>query len=99
MSQASENQHRLRQRVEIDLGKLMRKVETWRLQVDVADEACALRKEEARLAANQLRAGTLSAAKQAGAEAVAKGAQSDLLAAQLGLDLVYSELDQLLGRH
>ena len=99
VNQASENQHRLRQRVEIDLGKLMRKVETSRLQVDVAEEASALRTEEARLAENQQKAGTISAAKQAGTEAAARAAQADLLAARLGLDLVYAELDQLLGRH
>jgi outer membrane protein TolC len=99
VSQASENQRRIRQRVEIDLGKLMRKVETYRLQVDVAEEASSLRNEEARLAGNQVKAGTISAAKQAEIEAAAKGAQSDLLAARLGLDLVYAELDQLLGRH
>jgi outer membrane protein TolC len=99
VSQASENQHRLRQRVEIDLGKLMRKVETSRLQVEVTEEACALRQEEARLAGNQVQAGTVAAARQAEAEAAAKAAQADLLAARLGLDLVYSELDQLLGRY
>lgn len=99
VNQASENQHRLRQRVEIDLGKLMRKVETSRLQADVAEEASALRTEEARLADNQVKAGTISAAKQAEAEAAAKTAQADLLAARLGLDLAYAELDQLLGRH
>jgi len=99
VNQASENQRRLRQRVEIDLGRLMRKVETSRLQVAVAEEGCALRTEESRLAGNQLRAGTLSAAKRAEAEAVARTAQADLLAARLGLDLAYAELDQLLGRH
>jgi outer membrane protein TolC len=99
VNQASENQHRLRQRVEIDLGKLMRKVETSRLQADVAEEACALRTEEARLADNQLRAGTISQAQQAGTAAAARAAQADLLAARLGLDLAYAELDQLLGRH
>jgi outer membrane protein TolC len=99
VNQASENQHRLRQRVEIDLGRLMRKVETCRLEAEAAEEACALRTEEARLAENQLRAGTISEAKQAGAQATAKLAQADLLAARLGLDLAYAELDQLLGRH
>jgi outer membrane protein TolC len=85
--------------VEVELGKLMRKVETCRLQADAAEEAGALRTEEARLAENQLRAGTISKAKQAAAEAAAQAAQADLLAARLGLDLAYAELDQLLGRH
>jgi outer membrane protein TolC len=99
VSQATENQRRLRQRVEIDLGKLMRKVETFRLQADTAGEAFALRKEEARLAENQLKAGTISAARRAEIEAAAKAANADHLAAKLGLDLAYAELDQLLGRH
>jgi outer membrane protein TolC len=99
VSQAHENQRRLRQRVEIDLGKLLRKVETSRLQVEVAEEASALRTEEARLAGNQVQAGTISAARHAETQAAAKVAQADLLAARLGLDLVYAELDQLLGRH
>ena len=85
--------------MEIDLGKLMRKVETSRLQAEVAEEASSLRTEEARLADNQVKAGTISAAKQAEAEAAAKAAQADLLAARLELDLAYAELDQLLGRH
>jgi multidrug efflux pump subunit AcrB/outer membrane protein TolC len=99
VGQASENQQRLRRRLEIDLGRLMRKVETCRLQAEVAEEACALRTEEARLAGNRLRAATISRAKQAEAEAAAKAARADLLGARLGLDLAYAELDQLLGRH
>jgi multidrug efflux pump subunit AcrB/outer membrane protein TolC len=99
VAQACDDRDRLRQRVEVDLGKLLRKVETCKLQADAAEEACALRNEEARLAENQLRAGTISAAKQAGIDATAKAAQADLLAARLGLDLAYAELDQLLGRY
>jgi multidrug efflux pump subunit AcrB/outer membrane protein TolC len=99
VNQATENKRRVRQRVEIDLGKLMRKVETYRLQADAADEAYVLRTEEARLAENQLKAGTISAAKQAEIAASAMAAKADSLAARLGLDLAFGEVDMLLGRH
>lgn len=96
-SQASENQRRIRNRVEIDLGKLLRKVETAQLLVEAADEACALNVEKARLATNQHKAGLIPASKKVEAEAAAKSAEADLLAARLGLDLARAELDQLLG--
>ncbi len=99
VSQASENQRRVRNRVEIDLGKLRRKVETAGLMVEVAEEACALNVEKARIAANEQKTGLISAAKMAEAEASARSAQADALAARLGLDLAYAELDQLLGKH
>lgn len=98
-NQASENYHRIRNRVEIDLDKLLRKLETARLMVDVAEEASALNTEKARLAANQRKAGLIPASKLAEAEAEAKGAEADLLAAQLGLDLAKAELERLLGRY
>jgi multidrug efflux pump subunit AcrB/outer membrane protein TolC len=97
VNQATENQRRLRNRVEIDLGKLLRKVETARLMVEVAEEAKALNLEKARLAGNQLKAGLVPAAKAAEAEAAARASEADVLAARLGLDLAYAELDQLLG--
>lgn len=99
VNQASENQRRLRQRVEIDLGKVLRKVETSRLQAEAAEEAHRLRQEEARLAGNQLKFGTISGAKHAEIEAAAKSAEADWLAARMGLDLAYAELDRLLGKH
>lgn len=99
VNQASENQRRLRQRIEIDLGKLLRKVETCRLQAATAEEAELLRKEEARLAANQLKFGIISEAKHAEIAATAKSSEADRLAALFGLDLAYAELDKLLGKH
>jgi outer membrane protein TolC len=66
--------------------------------VDAAEEASALNAEKDRLAANQFKAGVISAARQAEAEAAAKAANADLLAARLSLELDYAELDQLMGR-
>lgn len=67
--------------------------------VEVAEEANALNAEKARLAANQLKAGLIPVSRKAEAEAAAKTAEADFLAARLGLDLAYAELDQLLGIH
>ncbi len=98
VSEASEDRERLRRRVEVDLGRTLRKLETAKLLVDAAEEASALNSEKDRLAANQFKAGVISAAKRAEAEAAARAADADLLAARLGLQLDYAELDQLLGR-
>ncbi|MFZ1613452.1 MAG: efflux RND transporter permease subunit [Holophaga sp.] len=99
VNQASENHRRIRTRVEIDLGKVLRKVDTAQLLVEVAAEAQALNTEKARLMANQYKAGLVPASKKAEADATAKTGDADLLAAQLGLELVYAELNQLLGVH
>jgi outer membrane protein TolC len=98
-SQASENYRRIRNRTEISLDRLLRKVETARLGVDVAEEASAASTEKARLVANQRKAGLVPASKLAEAEAEARASEAGLLAARLGLDLVQAELKQLLGTY
>jgi outer membrane protein TolC len=97
-AQAGEDRDRLRRRVEVDLGRTLRRLETARLQLEAAGEARALNAEKARLAANQRRAGIVSAARQAEADAAAKASEADLLAAQLALDLEHAGLDHLLGK-
>jgi multidrug efflux pump subunit AcrB/outer membrane protein TolC len=98
-TQAEENRQRLRHRVEIDLGKLLRKVATAQLLLEAAEEGAALNQEKARLASNQRKAGLIPEGRRAEAEAEALAAAADLLAARLGLDLAHAELDQLLGKH
>jgi outer membrane protein TolC len=97
-AEASEDRDRLRRRVEVDLGRILRKLETARLMVDSAEAGRALNVEKARLATNQYKAGVISAAKRDEAQAVAESAEADLLAAKLALQLDYAELDQLMGR-
>jgi len=98
LTQASEDRDRLRRRVEIDLGKILRKIETAKLLEEAASEARDMNLEKARLAANQSKAGVISTAKAAEAEASARAAEADLLAARLGLELDYAELAKLLGK-
>jgi len=98
LSQASEDRDRLRRRVEIDLGKVLRRIETSKLLEEAASESLDMHLEKARLAANQSKAGVISAAKAAEAEAAARASEADFLAARLGLELDYAELNRLLGR-
>ena len=96
VAQASDDRDRLRRRVEVDLGK--DPAQAGNLQAPGGRRRRSPRPEDARrtrLAANQLKAGVISAAKQAEAEAAAQAAEADLLAARLGLHLAYAELDQL----
>jgi len=98
LSQASEDRDRLRRRVEIDLGKVLRRIETSKLLEEAASESRDMYLEKARLAANQSKAGVISAAKAAESEAAARASEADFLAARLGLELDYAELNRLLGR-
>ncbi|MBI1752787.1 MAG: efflux RND transporter permease subunit [Acidobacteria bacterium] len=97
VNQASSNYDHVRSRTEIDLDKLLRKLETARILAEAADEACVMNVEKARLAGNQHQAGLIPASKKAEADAEAKASEADLLAARLGLDLTRAELDRLLG--
>jgi multidrug efflux pump subunit AcrB/outer membrane protein TolC len=97
VSQASSNYDRIRNRAEIDLDKLLRKVETAKLLVEAAEEACAMNVEKARLAGNQNQSGLIPVTKKVEADAEATASEADLLAARLGLDLTRAELDRLLG--
>jgi len=97
VNQASTNFDHARNRAEIDLDKLLRKLETARILTEAADEACAMNVEKARLAGNQNLSGLIPASKKVEADAEAKASEADLLAARLGLDLTRAELDRLLG--
>lgn len=96
-SQASYNYDRVWNRAEIDLDRLLRKLETAQLLADAAEEACAMNIEKARLANNQYQSGLIQASKKDEAVAEAKASEADLLAARLGVELTRAELDRLLG--
>ncbi len=97
VNQATSNYDRVRNRAEIDLDRLLRKMETAQILVEAADEARAMSVEKARLAENQRQSGLIPTSKKAEADAEAQTSEADLLAARLGLDLTRAELDRLLG--
>ncbi|WP_243320805.1 efflux RND transporter permease subunit [Geothrix sp. SG200] len=96
-SQASSNYDRVRNRTEIDLDRLLRKLETARILSEAAEDANAMNVEKARLAGNQHKSGLIPVSKKLEADAEATASEAELLAARLGLDLTRAELDRLLG--
>jgi multidrug efflux pump subunit AcrB/outer membrane protein TolC len=98
VAEATEDRDRLSRRVELDLDKTLRKLETSQLLVETAEAANDLNAEKARIAANAFKNGLSSAARRADADAAAKAAEADLLAARLNLELDFAELDRQLGR-
>ncbi len=95
LDQAEQNVARLRGRLAVDVGKAWRKLDTARLAWDTAREVRAVRAEAARLATNQLAAGTLSETKWKEADAALASAEADETAARLGVVLAQADLDRL----
>ncbi|MBJ6748701.1 efflux RND transporter permease subunit [Geomonas anaerohicana] len=96
-SQAEENLARIDKRIGIEIDKALRKLERAQQMVEVAREALALRRENARLSENRLQAGTVTAARHAEAVAALKRAEMDELQAALAYRLAQAELDRIRG--
>jgi outer membrane protein TolC len=97
LEQAEENLRRVKNRLQVDVEKAYRKLERSREMTAVAREALELRRESARLAADQLDVGVVTASKAREAEAALAKAEADLLAAGLGARLARAELDRAAG--
>lgn len=97
LDQAEENLRRVKNRLQVDVEKAYRKLERSREMTAVAREALELRRESARLAADQLDVGVVTASKAREAEAALAKAEADLLAAGLGARLARAELDRAAG--
>lgn len=97
LEQAEENLRRVKNRLQVDVEKAYRKLERSREMTVVAREALELRRESARLAADQLDVGVVTASKAREAEAALAKAEADLLAAGLGARLARAELDRAAG--
>jgi multidrug efflux pump subunit AcrB/outer membrane protein TolC len=97
MAQAEENRKRTGQRVTVDITKAFRKLEQTRTMLDVAKEMLKLQRENLRLTADRVKAGTVTAARQAEAVAAVRKAELDELQAALGYRLALAELDRVSG--
>jgi outer membrane protein TolC len=97
LSQARENVRRVTDRLSVDVAKAWRKVERSRMMVEVAREALQLRRESERISGDQLRAGVISAAKNAEALAATRSAEADELQASLAYGLALAEIDSIAG--
>ena len=96
-SQAEENLVRIDKRIVIEIDKAYRKLERSGKMVDVAQEALSLRRENARLSENRIKAGTVTAAKHAETVAALKKAEMEALLASLEYRLAIAELDKTIG--
>jgi multidrug efflux pump subunit AcrB/outer membrane protein TolC len=96
-SQAEENLARIDKRMGIEIDKVYRKLDRCKEMVEVAREALSLRRENARLSENGLKAGTVTAAKHAETVAALKKAEMEELQASLEYRLARAELDRFRG--
>jgi multidrug efflux pump subunit AcrB/outer membrane protein TolC len=96
-SQAEENLARIDKRIVIEIDKGYRKLERSEEMVNVTREALSLWRETARLSENGLKAGTVTAAKNAETVAALKKAEMEALQASLEYRLALAELDKTIG--
>lgn len=97
LTQAKKNLSRLEKRVEVDVDKAYRKLTQTKMMIDVAQEELALQRENLRLSANRLTAGTITEAQHAGIIASAKKSEWNELQARLNYELALAELDRVVG--
>jgi outer membrane protein TolC len=97
LAQAQANVRRVGDRLAVDIDKAWRKLERTKMMVDVAREALALRQESERISGNQLKAGVVSAAKNAEAAAATRGAEADELQARIAYSLALDEIANIAG--
>jgi len=97
LSQARENLKRIEQRVTVEITKAYRKMERSRMMLEVASEALKLQRENLRLNADMVRAGTATEVKHAEAVAELRRAEMDELQAILAYRLAFVELERITG--
>ena len=88
---------RIEQRLNVEITKAYRKLEQTRALMDVTSEALKLQRENLRLSANRLKAGTITAARYAESVAAVSKAEFDDLQANLGYRLALADVDRISG--
>jgi len=97
LTQAWENLKRIEQRITVEITKAYRKLERTRMLMDVIGEALKLQRENQRLSADRVKAGTTTILRHAESVAAVRKAESDELQAVLGYRLAGAELDRIAG--
>ncbi len=95
--QAEENVLRVAGKLDVEVGKAWRSLETARLSWELATQVRDVRLEACRLAGNEFSAGTLSEARHKDALAALAAAEADEAGARLGYVLAVAELERLVG--
>jgi multidrug efflux pump subunit AcrB/outer membrane protein TolC len=97
LTQAEENRKRIEQHITVEITKAYRKLELRRNMLDVARETLKLQRENQRLTADRVKAGTVTSARQAEAVAAVRKAELDELQTALGYRLALAELNRISG--
>jgi multidrug efflux pump subunit AcrB len=97
LNQARESLKRIEQRITVEISKAYRKLELTRTMLDVATEALKLQRENQRLSADRVKAGTTTRLRHAESVAAVRKAELDELQAELGYRLALAELDRIAG--
>jgi outer membrane protein TolC len=99
LTQANENLHRVKKRIEVEVDKAYRKLEQTKRLIDVARESLALQRENLRLKKDGIRSGTATEAQYATAVASMKKAEYEELQALLGYYLAVADLRRIIASH
>ncbi len=97
LTQTEDNLKRIEQRITVEMTKAYRKLERTRMMMDVAREALKLQRENLRLSADRVNAGTITSVRHDESIAAVKKAELEELQASLGYRLTQAELDRIVG--
>ena len=97
LTQAEENRKRIGQQITVEITKAYRKLELTRNMLDVATETLKLQRENQRLTADRVKAGTATSVRLAEAVAAVRKAELDELRTALGYRLALAELNRISG--
>jgi outer membrane protein TolC len=99
LTQANENLHRVKKRIEVEVDKAYRKLEQTKNLIGVTRESLAQQKENLRLKSDGRKAGTATEAQYATAVAAAKNAEYEELQALLGYSLAVADLERIIASY
>ncbi len=99
LTQANEELHRIKKRIEVEVDKAYRKLEQTKRLIDVARESLTLQKENLRLKSDGMKAGTVTEALYTTAVASVKNAECEELQALLGYNLAVADLKRIIGSY
>jgi outer membrane protein TolC len=99
LTQAKENLHRVKKRIEVEVDKAYRKLEQTNSLIGVTRESLALQKENLRLKSNARKAGTATEAQYATAIASVKNAEYEEAQALLGYSLAVADMKRIIASY
>jgi outer membrane protein TolC len=99
LTQAKEDLHRVKRKIEVEVDKAYRKLEQTKTLIDVARESLALQNENLRLKSDGRKAGTATEAQYATAIASVKNAEYEELRALLGYSLAVADLKRIIASY